>query len=360
MSSKKRKLVLINGESWCHNMTGIERTAVEVTKFLDTLVSPGEVELVVPSNAENLPALKNISIVTLNHEAHFFPKWTQIHFQSYVIKRHGISLDFSNTCPFFKPGIEYLHDIYCRLYPKDFVTRRDKLIRLYSGIMYRTIAKRAKRIITVSEYSKKTIVDSYHINPDRVTVVYSGTCDYKKLEPDFSIFDRIKGLREKEFYFTLGSLSMRKNLKWIARHAEMYPDEIFAISGKPLSNVVPPELESLSHLPNVVMTGYLSDSEVKAMLTRCRAFIFPSYFEGFGIPPLEALSCGTPVIISNSSCLPEIYGDCAHYIDPDDPGVNLEALLSEPVESPERLIEKYTLENSARKIYEVIEEIRRN
>ena len=64
---------------------------------------------------ENLPELKNIKIVQLEAEASFFPKWTQVHFQKYVIKNRRLSLDFSNTCPFFSPGIEYIHDIFAKL-----------------------------------------------------------------------------------------------------------------------------------------------------------------------------------------------------------------------------------------------------
>ena len=86
-------------------------------------------------------------------------------------------------------------------------------------------------------------------------------------------------------------------------------------------------------------------------------FIFPSYFEGFGLPPLEALSCGAPVIISNKTCLPEIYEDCAHYINPDVYDVDLNKILGQPVASPEKLLEKYTLQNTARRLLSVINEV---
>lgn len=72
-------------------------------------------------------------------------------------------------------------------------------------------------------------------------------------------------------------------------------------------------------------------------MQKCKAFVFPSYYEGFGIPPLEALSCGTKIIVSNASCLPEIYADTAYYIDPDNPNVNLNELLSKKIESPNNI-----------------------
>ena len=349
-----KKTIIINGESWCRNLTGIERLAIEVTNAFDNLVVQGEMELLLPKNAKNIPQYKNIKVTVLDYEANSFLRWTQFVFQRYVMKHHGVALDYSNTCPFLLPGFEFLHDIYCKLYPQDFTSRRDKLVRLYSNMMYRTIAKRAKAIFTVSEYTKQTIIDTYRVNPDRIHVVYSGVSEYKNIPADEKIFERLPQLKEKPFYFTLGSLSTRKNLKWIADHAELYPNEIFAVSGKALLNVVPPELEKLKSLPNIVMTGYLSDEEVKALLSKCKAFVFPTYFEGFGLPPLEALSCGAPIIVSNITSLPEIYGKCAHYIDPNEPNVDLEKLLAEPVEPAEKILEKYTLENTAKRMYEVI------
>ena len=356
MKSKK-KVIIINGDSWCRNVTGIERLAIEVTKALDSMVQPGEMELVVPKNAKNLPELKNIKLVVLDYEAKSIYKWTQLVFQKYVIKRQGISLDYTNTCPYFVPGIEFIHDIYCKLYPKDFTSRRDKLVRFYSCLMYKCIAKRAKKIATVSEYTKKTIVDTYHINPDKVSVVYSGVTGYNQIPVDNSIFDRLPQLNGKDFYFTLGSLSTRKNLKWIADHAELYPDELFVVSGKALLNVVPPELEKMKKLSNIIMAGYLEDSQVKALLSKCKAFILPSYFEGFGLPPLEALSCGAKIIVSNRTSLPEIYGNCAYYIDPDKSDVNLEELLKEQVSAPDEILKKYTLENTAIRLFKLIKEV---
>ncbi|MCR4821497.1 MAG: glycosyltransferase family 4 protein [Treponema sp.] len=351
----KKRIIAINGECWCRNLTGIERLAIEVTSYLDELVKPGQMELILPSNAKNIPHLKNIKTVILPVQAHFIPKWTQIDYQGYVLKNHRYSFNYSNTAPFFCPGFEFIHDIYAKLYTADLKTKRDKLIQLYSNLMYRTIAKRARLIFTVSEYTKKTIIDRYKTPEKKIKVVYSGVSAYSHIKSDESIFERLPSLREKSFYFTLGSLSTRKNLKWIARHAELYPNELFAVSGKALPSLVAPELEKMKTLKNVIMTGYLSDEEVKALLHKCKAFIFPSYFEGFGLPPLEALSCGCPIIISNATCLPEIYGNCAHYIDPENADVNLDALLAEKVEEPDRLFEKYNLKKTAGRIYEILQ-----
>ena len=360
MKKNVGKTLAINGEFFCRNLTGIERVAIDALKELDILLSEEaevRVELVLPANAQNVPQYANIRCVRLPVEAAFFPKWTQIAFQKYVLKNRRVPLDFSNTCPYFCPGIEYLHDIYARLHPEDLKSRRDKLVRLYSNLMYWRVAKKAKKIIAVSEFTKKTIIEKYKVDPRRIEVVYDGLGSYKDIAPDFSVFERLPQLKEREFYFTLGSLSTRKNLKWIAANARLFPNAFFAVSGKPLPSVVAPELESMKAAPNILMTGYLSDGEVKALLSKAKAFVFPTYFEGFGLPPLEALSCGAPIVISNRTALPEIYGASAHYIDPDNPNVDISELLKEPIEPAALVLEKFTAANSARRLLAVIKEV---
>ena len=83
-------------------------------------------------------------------------------------------------------------------------------------------------------------------------------------------------------------------------------------------------------------------------MQHCRAFLHPAVFEGFGIPPLEALSQGARILLSNASCLPELYGDTAAYFDPQDYQVDLDALLAQPVSKPDKLLEKYSWDKTAR------------
>lgn len=345
-------IITINGEFYARPITGIERVARECVAALDDLLTTEKIEIAIPQNAKDVPTLKKIKIIPLPHTITFFPRWTQGVYQRYIIKNRRLSLDFSNVTPFFSPGIAYIHDIYAVLYRDDYKSSfRDKLVALYSRAMYKRIAKHAKRVITVSNFSKKTIVDHYHIDQKRISVVPSG---YKPiLDEDISILERFPSLKTKDFFFTLGSISKRKNLKWIIEHAKLYPKETFAISGKRIGATK----ESFEELPqNLIFLGYLSDGEVRSLFKTCRAFIFPSYFEGFGIPPLEALSAGCRAIVSKSSCLPEIYGTCVNYIDPDEPNIDLQELLKENVSSPKEILQRYTLFNSAKELLKIIKD----
>ena len=220
--------------------------------------------------------------------------------------------------------------------------------------MYRHAAKHAKKIITVSDFSRQQISKVYGIDPKTIQIIYNGWEHIKNIESDSSILQKYPELKPKKFYFTLGSLQKRKNLKWIADYASEHADELFAISGKAISGMVSDDIKALQTLKNVILVGYVSDEQVKALMESCKAFIFPSYYEGFGIPPLEAISCGAPVIISRAASLPELYGNCAHYIEPDNTKVNLNDILLEKTEPSETVLKKYTYQKAAEDLKEIL------
>ena len=283
-----------------------------------------------------------------------FPIWDHIIFPKYLRKNKTYSLDFSNITPLTRPGYVFIHDIYAKLYPQDFVTFKDKLRRFYMCWMYYHATKKGKIIFTVSEFSKKQISEVYKISPKKIEVIPNGWDHFKSVNSDFNIFEKFPSLKNNPFYFTLGSLQKRKNLKWIAEYATNHPEEYFAISGKAISGMVSDDIKNLQTLKNVILLGYVSDEEIKALMRKCKAFVFPSYYEGFGIPPLEALAMGATVICSNAACLPEVFKNSVHYIDPYKECPDLNSLLNSTVEDRNIILESYSWDKSAHEYYNLI------
>ncbi len=349
-------MILINGNFLCRNLTGIERFSFEVCKRLDAIADNNcNIAILVPANAKQTPEYKNIKVIATDITISSFPRWDLIDFAKYCKKMKAVPLNFSNTAPLGKNcGIAFIHDIYAYDYKTDFKNFRDRLVSLYSCFNYRNIAKNAKKIVTVSNFSKNRIIKAYKAPSHKIEVIGNGWDHFKDVTIDESIFDNTPSITKYSYYFTLGSISKRKNLAWIAEYAQEHPNSTFVISGKAIRGLVPPELKKLQNLSNVILAGYVTDEQVKALMTYCKAFIFPSYYEGFGIPPLEALSCGAKVFCADSSCLKEIYKDTVHYINPVSTNVNLDQQLLESVSTPDAVLKKYTYDNAAQKLYNLI------
>ncbi|GHT56202.1 group 1 glycosyl transferase [Spirochaetia bacterium] len=347
------KKILINGYFLCRPLTGIERYAGEITARLDLLCKPGEIAIIIPADTKNIPAYKNLKVILYKKKIQHI-LWQMFTLQFFLLThRQYTILDFGNTCLPLAPGIIFLHDIYCEFFPEDFIGMRDKLTRIYNKWQYRLIAKKAKKIITVSYFSQNQIAQTYHIDRERIAVIYSSWNHFRTIKADYSVFDAFPTL-SKPFYLSLGSLSKRKNIKWIVEYASKHPDSIFLLSGTRAPTAQATEFDGGITPQNIILLGYLDDKKVKALMERCKAFILPSYYEGFGLTPLEALSCGAQIIVANAASLPEIYGNTAHYIDPFNTDIDLDELLKQPVDSPDAILEKYSYDTSAKKVYDLI------
>ena len=217
-------------------------------------------------------------------------------------------------------------------------------------------AKKSLKVLTVSKFCKQEITDYFSLPSDKVVVVYNG---WQHFNPEIEKDDfekKYSFLKDGEYYYTMSTLKKNKNFKWIVDNAKFNPDKTYAVAGKIDVKKFGTSAEEYE-APNVHYLGYVSDEDAKLLMKHAKAFVFPSLYEGFGIPPLEAMAMGTPVICSNTSCLPEIFEDTVHYINPRNPQINLDALLTEKTASPGKLLSRYSWRNTAMTIFDVVKEL---
>ncbi|MGL4863986.1 MAG: glycosyltransferase family 4 protein [Cetobacterium sp.] len=302
-------MIIINGRFLTQGITGVQRFAHEIIRELDNIVSPGEYKILAPKNIiyKELK-YKNIEIeVCGNLVGHL---WEQLELSFYVKKNKGQLLNLCNTAPIISPGIITIHDIQTRVHPEFF----SKKFALWYNIMNKFNIKNSKKIITVSEFSKSEIVKYYKIPKEKISVIYNGWQHMDRIERDESILTKLK-IKTEEYILGVSSMNPNKNFKYILGLAKLHPEYKFVIVGKKNSNVF--KDGSVDELRNLTWAGYITDEELKSLYANAKAFVFPSFYEGFGIPPLEAIACGCKnIFVSNKSCLLEVYKEKVNFINP--------------------------------------------
>jgi glycosyltransferase involved in cell wall biosynthesis len=185
--------------------------------------------------------------------------------------------------------------------------------------VYRYVIKRAARravvVLTAAEYVKQDIVQFTGINLSKITVTYEAA------DPITDRPQPIAGLQGKQFVMYVGRPTPHKNLKRLIEAFVLlkaqHPDLLLVLAGKLDANYRRLEKSVRKrNLKGMVFTGFVSEAELRWLYENCTAYVFPSLSEGFGLPGLEAMVHGAPVVSSNATCLPEIYGEAAHYFDP--------------------------------------------
>jgi glycosyltransferase involved in cell wall biosynthesis len=189
----------------------------------------------------------------------------------------------------------------------------------------RDYTRRSHNIITVSESSKREIIKYLNVPDEKISVIYGGYSDIFKPKAD----DRISGeVRKKynikgNYLLYVGTLEPRKNLLGLIRaysQSRAKEDFILVLAGGrgwKYENIF--KLVRKLKLENrIIFTGYVPENDLPGLYQDASLFVYPSFYEGFGLPPLEAMACGIPVVVSNTTSLPEVVGDAGVYVDPND------------------------------------------
>lgn len=340
---------VIDGLFLTQKITGIQRYAYEITMELDNRVPPNTLEILVPEYLKTVPNLKNIKVIRHGKERGVL--WQQINYANYARKNKLKCICFTNVLPLlYAHGIITIHDVSYKANPQFFKSKRDRLSALWHRLNYWRAAHSDMKVVTVSQFSKSEIMKYYGIPPQRITVIYNAWQHMKRIENASDTFQRYPELVKGSYYFSMSTLAANKNFKWILYAAKNNPDKQFAIAGGgKLKGAA--EAEGFAELPNVSFLGYVTDEDAKTLMENCKAFLFPTLYEGFGIPPLEAIASRAPrIIVSDTPCMHEIYGNYATYIDPLDYG-NIQLPNSKTELCVDNLLDKYSWTFSAGELW---------
>jgi len=225
-----------------------------------------------------------------------------------------------------KPFTVTIHDLTLSKF------KGKKLTKFYHKFAYEVIiknaVKKAKAIIAVSEHTKSDIASELNVSPEKISMIFNG------LNDDFTVIDDVKLLAEtnkkynitKDFLLYTGVWRNHKNLVGLIKafdaiRKEKNMDMQLVITGRadPYYPEVKESVKALGLEDNVIFTSLVSEEELVHLYNSAKLYVFPSFYEGFGLPPLESMKCGTPVVASNTSSIPEVCGESnALFFDPYD------------------------------------------
>lgn len=223
------------------------------------------------------------------------------------------------------PVVNTIHDLSFEHLPETFKRRSWRQMRL----TIRRSAQSAAHILTDCDFARDDILKTYGIAPERVTAVPLAAAVRFSPVRDERELDRVRnkyGINGK-YILTVGSIQPRKNIprliraySMLCRERNLEPLPKLVVVGKRgwLYEDTLATAESSTVRDRIILTGYVDDKDLPALYSAASCFVYPSYFEGFGIPPLEAMRCGTPTITGDRTCFPEIIGDAGLMVDPFD------------------------------------------
>ena len=308
------------------NKHGMDYVVLQEIKEIQKMDNENEYFVfVAPGEDRCLDNTNNVHVIVIG--GGFYPFWEQFTLPRAV---HQLHLDMlhctSNTAPIFcrVPLILTLHDIIF-LEPRDKSNKSfyQNLGWFYRRLIVPRILPKCQRIITVSEFEKKNIISKLNISEEHITMIYNGYNEwFISVQDKRQIYK--KYIDEPGYFFFLGNTDPKKNTERTLIAYSQYLEKSDVKRKLLMADLDKNYLDSIierNHIENIrnmiVMPGYIVNSDLPYIYNNAFAFLYTSLRESFGIPLLEAMACGTPVITSNTSSMPEIGGENAILINPE-------------------------------------------
>ncbi|MST88194.1 glycosyltransferase family 4 protein [Sharpea azabuensis] len=318
--------VLIDLTSLADNFSGIERFALSITKELISNQSRSDIEYILVFKNEVHKDFSeernNVKRIIVRGKNKLIFNQLQLPLKLATVKADYYFFP-AFPAPFFffnRNAISAIHDVGCW----DCPSKNKRYMTLYFKLMYRKVAFGHKKVVTVSQFSKDRISKILKKNPDEIAVIYDGLSD---CFANFS-YNREQDMKAKEAYrlpkgyiLCLSTLEPRKNMKLLVEaFSELTKEKIIntnlVLAGRKgwlmddlLSNL------DKEIVDRIHFTGFVVEDLLPYVYRNAQVFVFPSVYEGFGVPPIEAMSMGIPVISSDAASLPEVLGDAPYYFE---------------------------------------------
>lgn len=318
------KPIAINGRFLTQPVTGVQRHARELIFTLDAMLASGElprpdqpVELLAPHTLRESPSLQSLQLQKVGHLNGQI--WEQIELPA-----------FSRGKLLFTPcgGAPLLHRNHVFVLPDAAVFATPSAYTRAYAAWYRWHHRRAARLpnlslITVSEFSRSELTRYLNLNPAGITVIPLGHEHALCPKPQPEIFPRLS-LSPGQYLLAVGSANPNKNFPGLLQAfrilKQQRPEETnhlqLVIAGRADTRIY--GADPLQQ-QDIIQTGYITDGELRALYENAACFVFPSFYEGFGLPLLEAMALGCPAVASNAASLPALGGEAAIYFDPNSP-----------------------------------------